>query len=99
MRELGMATATTVQEKWAASASMRSVLGATFFFDHSARLRTDDYSILESFADYKPDVEIPAVFARRVSEFRLKLFLALHYIILGTFMEENTSTSNAHCDQ
>lgn len=68
---------------------------AAVSFKHVERMNGDGYSILDSFAEYKPEPVVSDATARRSFKLPMETFWALHDCILGTLLEERTSTKNA----
>lgn len=91
LKDLGVPSASTVQQAWTvATNQMPHGCAAVCFENHSFRLHGNGYTILEDFVEYLHDFEVKEVRSKRPAPFPTEQFTELQSAIFDTFVSERS---------
>lgn len=96
LKDLGTASANTVQEAWTAALSPVQVFwGAAFLENHFLRFQDDGYPILEDFEEYEPDFEVDEVSTKCPASFPMESIPDLESATFDIFLTEKSGSEDA----
>lgn len=99
MRALSPSTLTTAQGEWfAGTHQAQSVFRAGFFMEQAALLRTNEYAIIENFANYTPNERVTELSSKCAPKFHVENFVPLYADILVSFLSKSSPTSYDNYD-